>query len=188
MRPELLVTTITMVILGVSGGTSAKAAGQSAAIERLAVLIGSWDTEDVYTAVDGSQSRETGVRTCSWTMRNSYVECVTVGRNQAGREREYRWFITHNPVSSRYEVVGIFSNVPMKVRQTIHIDSTGSVWNIRSASSVSDGIEWSHAAQLIFDGRDRAVWTGYRSPDTGPPSAWSVSTRETWARRVGPPR
>jgi hypothetical protein len=114
------------------------------------------------------------------------MECVTQARNAAGREREYRWLITFNATTGRYELVAIFSNTPLQLHQTIRIDSTGQVWNIRSPASVSDGVEQWSGAQLRFEGTDRAVWMGYRNFDTMPITEWGQSTRETWVRRRSP--
>ena len=151
----------------------------------LSVLIGTWDTEDVYRPISGAEIREIGVRTCSLVLLDRYVECVTRGRNPAsGREREYRWYINFNRETNRYDIVGIFSNYTGKVTHTARIDSTGRVWNIRTPSSFTDaGLEQWSWAQLVFDGPDRAVWTGYRNLETNAPTEWSVSTRETWVRR-----
>ena len=151
----------------------------------LSALIGTWDTEDVYRPITGREIREVGVRTCSLVLLERYVECVTRGRNAtSGREREYRWFINFNRETNRYDIVGIFSNYTGKVTHTARIDSTGRVWNIRTPSSFTDeGIEQWSWAQLVFDGPDRAVWTGYRNLETNAPTEWSVSTRETWVRR-----
>ena len=107
------------------------------------------------------------------------------GRNASGREREYRWLLNYNTETRRYDLVGVFSNYTGKVVQTIRIDSTGTVWNIRSPSSVSDGIEQWSWAQLVFESPNGAVWTGYRNLETNAPGDWSVSTRETWVRRAG---
>ena len=151
----------------------------------LSALIGTWDTEDVYRPITGPEIREVGVRTCSLVLLERYVECVTRGRNAtSGREREYRWFINFNRETNRYDIVGIFSNYTGKVTHTARLDSTGRVWNIRTPSSFTDdGIEQWSWAQLVFDGPDRAVWTGYRNLETNAPTEWSVSTRETWVRR-----
>lgn len=153
-------------------------------MRRLAVLIGEWDTEDVYRPIKGAEIREVGVRTCAYTLRERYIECVTRGRNpSSGREREYRWLINYNTETHRYDIIGVFSNYTGKVVHTVRIDSTGTVWNIRTPSSFDDGIEQWSWAQLVFEGTDRAVWTGYRNLETSAPTDWSPSTRETWVRR-----
>jgi hypothetical protein len=154
-------------------------------VRRLQPLIGTWEVDDTYRPISGREIRETGVRTCAYMLANRYVECVTRGRNASGREREYRWLINYNTETRRYDLVGIFSNYTGKVVQTIRIDSTGTVWNIRSPSSMSDGIEQWSWAQLVFESPNRAVWTGYRNLETNAPGDWSVSTRETWVRRAG---
>jgi hypothetical protein len=153
-------------------------------MQRLGILLGAWDVDDTYRTRTGGELRETGVRTCSTALRGRYIECVTVGRNASGTEREYRWHITWNAATRRYELLGMFSNNVMKLQQTFRIDSTGMVWNIRSPASVDDdGIEQWTGAQLRFESRDRAVWTSYRNFDTMPVTEWQQGTRETWVRR-----
>jgi hypothetical protein len=159
----------------------------SAPLQRLAVLIGAWDVEDIYRSISGVEIRERGVRRCAWVLRDRYVECVTQGRNASGREREYRWLINYNSETTQYELTGFFSNVTFKDHKTFRIDSTGTVWNIRSpASRGDDGVHQWSGAELRFEGRDRAVWTAYRNLETGPISEWTQSTRETWVRRTEP--
>jgi hypothetical protein len=152
-------------------------------VARLSVLVGSWDVEDVYRSMDGREHRESGVRTCAYVMMNRYLECVTRGRNQAGREREYRWWFSWNPDSGRYELLSLFSNVPLKLHQTVYLDSTGGVWNIRTPPHQEPGSETWLGAELRFDGRDRAVWTGYRNMQSNAITSWQQSSRETWVRR-----
>lgn len=157
-------------------------------MNRLNILIGSWDVEDVYTPISGPQIREEGVRTCARALLGRYLECVTKAKKANGREREYRWYLTYSSDSKKYELVSLFSNVSFKISQTIRIDATGKVWNIRSQpSSDDDGVEQWTWAQLRFESNDRAVWTSYRNFDTGAPGDWSPSTRETWVRKPGQP-
>ena len=167
------------------------AAAQTAAdtaMRRLDRLIGSWDVDDTYRPIRGAAIRETGIRTCAYTLANRYIECVTRGRNaSSGREREYRWIINYNTETHRYDLIGIFSNYTGKVVQTFRIDSTGTVWNLRAPSSADDGIEQWHWAQIVFESQDRVVYTSYRNLETNAPTEWSVATRETWVRRRAAP-
>lgn len=171
------------ILLTIAFGPVGAQTPVSSEMQRLSPLIGTWDVDDVYHPTSGADIRETGVRTCGYVMQNRYVECVTRARNAAGREREYRWYFNYNAASERYETVEIFSNYPPKIVRTIRIDSTGLVWNIRTPSSFSDKIEQWSWSQLVFDGRDRAVWTGYRNFETQSPRDWAESSRETWVRR-----
>ena len=153
-------------------------------LQRLAPVLGSWDVEDVYRSPSGTESRERGVRTCVRILRNRYVECTTVGVNANGREREYRWLINFNTATRHYELTGIFSNVTFRIHQTIRIDSSGTLWNIRGQPYDDGGvIQWS-GAQLQFSGPDQAVWTGYRNFDSTSVASWEPSSRETWRRRT----
>ena len=63
------------------------------------------------------------------------------------------------------------------------LDSTGGVWHIRTAPYQEPGHETWLGAELRFDGRDRAVWTGYRNVPSNPITSWQESSRETWVRR-----
>jgi hypothetical protein len=175
----------TLLLLALVTTSAARAQSQSTdPLRPLAILIGTWDVDDVYQPLSGAEIREAGVRTCVYTLLDRYVECVTRARSASGREREYRWLINYNRETHRYDIVGIFSNYTGKVHHTVRIDSTGTVWNIRTPSSFTDdGIEQWSWAQLVFEGRDRAVWTAYRNLETNAPTEWSVSTRETWVRR-----
>ena len=174
-----------MIALGLLTASSLAVRAQSEdPVRRLQPLIGTWDVDDTYQPIRGNAIRETGTRTCAWMLANRYVECVTRGRNAAsGREREYRWLINYNTETRRYDLIGIFSNYTGKVVQTIRIDSTGGVWNIRAPSSTDDGIEQWNWAQLVFESPNRAVWTSYRNLETSAPSEWVVGTRESWLRR-----
>ncbi|MBC7895832.1 MAG: hypothetical protein H7066_10475 [Cytophagaceae bacterium] len=165
----------------------ARGQGTSDPLHALSLIVGVWDVDDTYRAASGTESREVGVRTCAPALLTRYIECVTRARNAAGREREYRWFLTFNAPARRYELLAMFSNTSLMLRQTIRIDSTGLVWNIRSPASVNDdGVEQWSGAQLRFEGTDRAVWTGFRNFDTMPITEWGPSTRETWVRRRNP--
>lgn len=152
-------------------------------MRRLSTIIGVWEVDDIYRSPNGSEWRETGVRTCAYALRNRYVECVTQARSARGVDRVYRWSITWDPSVRRYDLVGLFSNTPLIVRQTIRIDSSGTVWNIRSPAVVGDGVEQWTGAQLTFEDADRAVWTSYRNFDTQAVTHWEQGTRETWVRR-----
>lgn len=159
------------------------APGATEAMRRLSIFVGTWDVDDVYRSASGRESRETGTRTCSWVLGGAYVECVTRGRNQAGREREYRWLINHDPERNRYDIVSVFQNWTGKLHQTMRLDSAGTTFEIRAPSSTDDGVEQWTWARLVFDGPDRAVWTSWRNRETESPSTWTQSTRETWVRR-----
>ena len=172
-----------LAFLGVCAPSLRAQAAASDPLRRLAILVGSWDVEDVYQPVSGAPIRETGVRRCAWALLDRYIECVTRARNASGREREYRWLINFDTQTKRYELTGVFNNVTFRIHQSIQIDSTGTVWNIRSPPYVNDGIEQWSGAQLRFDGNDRAVWTSYRNLDTTPVTQWAQSSRETWVRR-----
>jgi hypothetical protein len=177
-----------LAFLLASSAPALEAQGEAGdALQRLAVLIGSWDVEDVYRPISGAEIRERGVRRCAWVLRNRYVECVTLGRNASGREREYRWLINHNSETGQYELTGFFSNVTFRDHKTFRIDSTGTVWSIRGPSHAGDdGIHQWTGAELRFEGRNRAVWTGYRNLETSPVTEWAPSARETWVRRPEP--
>ena len=175
-----------LVLLALAVITAPSAFAQTPADEamrRLQPLIGTWDVDDTYRPIRGAEIREAGTRTCAYVLANRYVECVTRARNASGREREYRWMVNYNTETRRYDLVGIFSNWSGKVVQTIRIDSTGNVWNLRAPSSTSDGIEQWSWAQIVFESPDRAVYTSYRNLETNAPSEWTLATRETWVRR-----
>jgi hypothetical protein len=166
-----------------AASTAAAQPAIDSAMRRLQPIIGTWEVDDTYRSTRGAVIRETGLRTCAYVLENRYVECITRGRNPAGREREYRWMLNYNMETRRYDLIGIFSNYTGKVIQTFRIDSTGTVWNLRAASSADDGIEQWHWAQLVFESPDRAVYTSYRNLETSSPTDWTVATRETWIRR-----
>jgi hypothetical protein len=178
-----MISLLRVVLIAAAGvQTLAAQSATSPELQRLSPILGTWNVEDIYRPIGGGEIRETGVRTCAWVLQRRYVECVTQGRNPAGREREYRWFINYNTETNRYETAEVFSNYSGKIVRTFRIDSTGLVWNIRAPSSMNGGIEQWSWAQLVFRGTDSATWTGYRNLETQSAREWAESTRETWVR------
>ncbi|NOT08558.1 MAG: hypothetical protein HOP28_10180 [Gemmatimonadales bacterium] len=153
-------------------------------MKRLAPLIGTWDTEDIYRPESPTPSIERGVRRCAYALGDRYIECVTMATNARGLGREYRFYITWDPERGRYTMLSIWSNVGGLQLTTFAIDSTGREWDIRgTAPYVENGIERRTWSTLTFAAPDSIVWLGRYNLSSDSPTSWPVSFRETWRRR-----
>lgn len=173
--------------LGVAlAASSGDAYGQSVQerMQRLSPIVGTWNTEDVYRPDSVTPAVERGVRRCAPALANRYVECITMGRNASGREREYRFYITWDPARSAYTFLSFWSNVAGNQLTTFTVDSTGREWDIRGTSPfVTNGTEVRTWGTLTWVTPDSIVWIGRRNTSTESPLAWPISFRETWSRQ-----
>ena len=174
------------LILAIGFAAPDISAAQSALdrVRSLAAILGVWETRDVYRPDTPSQSVELGRRTCGYALANRYIECITMGTSAAGREREYRFYITWDEDRERFTMLSFWSNVAGMQLTAFTVDSTGRAWDIRStAPYVENGVESRTWSTLRWVTPDSIVWTGRINRSTEPPDSWPVTFRETWRRR-----
>jgi hypothetical protein len=85
-------------------------------------------------------------------------------------------------------MLSIWSNVPHKAVQKLTPEATHQRWTIENIAVIGDDEPMApHWSELIFETRDRVVWTGRRlSAATADPAAAPISFREVWTRVSGP--
>jgi hypothetical protein len=156
---------------------------QATPLDSLRSLIGVWDTQDTYHPETGAPSVESGVRTCALVMNDSYVQCETIAQRANGRSRAYRFLINYNRDSARYEMLSIWSNIPLKLVQKLMPLDQNRRWRVTNLALVGAPLE-PHWSEIVFERPDRIVWTGRRVRDGTPPESSPVSFVETWTRRA----
>ena len=150
----------------------------------LGPLIGVWDTSDTFHPASGPPATETGVRTCTLVMRDSYMQCETVVTRPNGTGRTYRFLINYNPDFERFEMISIWSNVRHKLIQAIVPDQARQrflVSNLEIVGLKEPGS--THWSELVLESPDRITWTGRRIKGAERPADAPLSFHETWLRR-----
>ena len=157
-------------------------------VRRLAAIVGTWDTVDTYRPDSPKPIVEHGVRRCGFALRDRYIECITLGTNAAGRQREYRFYLTWDGDRGRYTMLSFWSNTGGMDLNAFTLDETATVWDIRdTAPWVEDGVETRAWSTLRFESPDKILWEGRSNSSNDPPTSWPVSFRETWQRRSASP-
>ena len=144
--------------------------------------IGVWQTEDTYYPASGQPIVERAVRTCALVMNDAYLQCETV--SAGARSRTYRFLVNYNRNTSRFEMLSIWSNVPHKAVASLTPDAAGIRWTMENVAVIGDDEPMSPSwSELVFESRDRIVWTGRRvTAATTDPRTAPVSFREVWTR------
>ncbi len=143
--------------------------------------VGTWDTEDTYHPRSGQPVVERGRRTCAFVMQNSYLQCETVVSPPKGTGRTYRFVINYNATLRRFEMLSLWSNVPHKLVQQLAPDDSGARWQVTTIAVISEEMS-PHSSEIVFESRQRIVWTGRHVTTGAPPEAWPTSFRGTWTR------
>lgn len=146
--------------------------------------IGVWRTVDTYHPPNGSPTVEEGVRTCELVMREAYLQCDTVVERDGTVRRVYRFLLNYNRTTQRFEMLSLWSNVPHKLVQQLTPDAQRRRWTFSNLAVIGDDEPMAlHWSELVFESRDRIVWTGRRiTAATTDPSTAPLSFQETWTR------
>jgi hypothetical protein len=169
--------------IGAMDAASQPSPATSSSIQRLAPLVGVWETSDTYHPVSGPPSVENAVRTCEFVMRESYLQCETVVTRAGGGGRTYRFLINHNPEFNRFEMISIWSNVRHKLVQALVPDDDHRRWRFSNLDVI--GLKEPPTAsrsELVIESPERITWTGWRLK-SGDDTAASLSFVESWVRR-----
>lgn len=121
-------------------------------ISKLEKILGVWNVEEKHT----TGWSERGVRTCSYILDSTYIECETRAVSSTGKKRVYRFLLNHNSQADKFEMAGIYSNWPLK--QFDLIDIEGTVWSIGNLGL--PGGDVSRESQLQFESNDAYAWRG----------------------------
>lgn len=81
-------------------------------------------------------------------------------------------------------MVSLWSNVPHKLVQRLTPDAQHRRWTFSNLAVIGDTDPISpHWSELVFETRDRIVWTGRRiTAADADPAAAPLSFQETWTR------
>lgn len=141
---------LTVFPLMIASAIPTRAFSQS--VDALSVLIGTWSVEEIHA----SGWSEKGTRTCEWIMDSTYIQCETKAKSN-GKERTYRFLINYNSQSQRCEMVGIYSNWPIKQHDAIYIESKTN-WRLEEIPAINENTE--RRATIIFSDHDNYTWSG----------------------------
>lgn len=136
-------------------------------IERLEWMIGEWRFDD--QEVNGDY-RETGTRSCVWTLDKKYIQCKNTGTNHRGKTRTTVWYINFNSMDQRYEMVGMFGDYPRKNLYVATPDASGHVVKLVNESWSTEGMVPMNLATITYNGEDQWLWeirTGQPDPVSG---------------------
>lgn len=161
-------------------GMTASGAPKTQSIRDLDWLIGSWDFVDVSVT---RKYRETGTRTCSYTLDEKYLVCQSIGTSQSGKERTYIFFLNYNSIDDRFEMVAMFGDYPRKNLYIVEVSENGHRLDLKNSTWTDDGLTKNNEATLTYDGESQYVWeirSGEPDPVTGVPQ---VTYRDTVHRR-----
>lgn len=145
----------------------AAAASESPMISKLDWLIGDWNYED--KSLNGDY-RETGVRSCAYTLNEKYILCEMHGVTNSGKKRAALMYFNYNHLDKRFEMTALFNDYPRKNLYAIEVFDGGHRLELKNNSWSNDGFTWMNSASIQFDGEGRYVWdirTGRPDPETG---------------------
>lgn len=164
------------------------ATASASAQDRMALLrplVGEWETADTYETTSGP-FMERGIRRCHEALKGSYIECVSATTRRDGVPREYRWLFSWDTTKQAYTLVQFWSDVSGHSVTTMTPDTTGRVWDLRSATPAAAGRpERRSWGTLEFVGATEIVWVGRANSADEPPDRWSHVFREVATRRNG---
>jgi hypothetical protein len=150
------------VLRGATLGLPTRLLGQDPGITQLGWLVGEWDFEDV--EIDG-EYRETGTRTCEYTLGGEYIVCESQGVDHRGRRRTYLWYFNYNHVDARYEVTSLLQGFPRKLLYTAAVHDGGRRLEITYGSWEGGDVVVEGGATVTYNGSDQYVWGNDRFRD-----------------------
>ena len=175
MAPTLVV----VILLLVTGVAQAQ---PQPSVAWLSPLIGVWATRDTYHPEKGDPIVEDATRTCRLVMHDAYLECESVVKRANGTGRTYRFLINYNRITSRFEMLSIWSNHPPKAVQSLAPNAARDRWILEDVAVVGDDEQSDHWSELIIESGQRIVWTGRRVKGGIDPRSAPISFSETWTR------
>jgi hypothetical protein len=127
---------------------------QEKSIKDLDFLIGVWEVEEHHP----NGWWEKGTRTVSYILNDKYLKMETIAVSSEGKERAYQFLINYNKVNKQFEMVSIYSNWPMKLRDILEWDNSEKKLTVIGVASVDDNSV--RKGTLHFSDNDNYIWTG----------------------------
>jgi len=181
MLPMVMRAAVVIVLLA----TGVAEAQPAPSVTWLSPLIGVWATRDTYHPLTGEPIVEDATRTCRLVMRDAYLECESVVTRPNGTGRTYRFLINYNRITSRFEMLSIWSNHPPKAVQSLAPNAARDRWVLEDVAVIGDNEASDHWSELVIESGQRIVWTGRRVKDGVDPRSAPISFSETWTRIKG---
>lgn len=175
----MVIRRVVVILLLAAGAAEAQPAPS---VAWLSPLIGVWATRDTYHPVSGKPIVEEATRTCKLVMHDAYLECESVVKRPDGTGRTYRFLINYNRITSRFEMLSIWSNHPPKAVQSLAPNAARDRWILEDVAVVGDNESSDHWSELVIENEKRIVWTGRRVTDGVDPRSAPISFSETWTR------
>ncbi|HZY80373.1 MAG TPA: hypothetical protein VFE50_12675 [Cyclobacteriaceae bacterium] len=123
-------------------------------VRNLDILIGTWEVEEIHSTSGWS---EKATRTCYYIMDSTYIECESKAVSN-DKHRTYRFLINYNTVDKQYEMVGIYSNWPLKQLDVLIPDDTGMKFRLSNSKALASDSQ--REGLIEFSSRDEYVWSG----------------------------
>ena len=148
----------------------------------LAKILGEWSFEDA--SADGSGSyRETGTRSCAYTLEETYIRCESRGRSAKGKDRIYLFYFNYNAADRRYEMHALHSSWSQTQRFTLSIEADGSWRLLRPAAPNADGgASRSNWGTVRFPDANSMVWETRLNSSDEAPDKWVLAFIDTSVR------
>lgn len=141
---------------------------QTHTIQELDKLIGTWSVEEIFQ--EGTQrSVVKGQRTCTYALKGTYINCVTIEKSGTG-EREYHFWIHYNQATAQFEMRSLYSNWSQQ-RHDVIVPESGERWQLMGEPTMDKGVERVIKGVMEFQG-DQIKWTGYLHTSKMKPEEW----------------
>lgn len=129
-------------------------------IKTLEFLLGTWKVSEVIYPGTDKEFVETGTRTCSYFVADTYIQCKTESTNKY-RDRTYVMMINYEEEYEKYIVTTSFSDHDFQGIYHWYLDSAQQT--IQSISPMDPGDDEFYRGEISIAEKE-LIWKGYKTP------------------------